>query len=172
MDAASDGPILYRHRTVMPPAMLALLLVPALVPLVILAATLAGGGPRPPTVALVVLVVSPVVLVALALLLRVLAVTVTAERVHVRCGPWGPDIPVEAIARCAAVDYDWREYGGWGIRRGRDGTTVYNMMGDLGRATEIVHRQGGAERRVLVGTRDPASLVAAIERARALHRAR
>ncbi len=166
--ATTDAPILYRHRAVMPPAMLALLLVPALVPLIILALVGSGGGPPPPAAALVVLVVSPVVLASLALLLRVLQVSVTTTHVHVKYGLWGPRVPVGDIVRCAAVRYDWKEYGGWGIRRGRDGTTVYNMMGDGGHATEIVRRDGAVERRILVGTKDADALVAAIERARAV----
>jgi hypothetical protein len=50
------------------------------------------------------------------------------------------------------------EYGGWGLRRGRGGW-AYNVSGDVG--LQLVTKDG---RRVLVGTREPDALWAAITR--------
>jgi hypothetical protein len=86
----------------------------------------------------------------------------------VQYGLFGPRIPVRDIERCEAIDYDWKQYGGWGIRYGRDGSVAYNMMGDGGRAVKIVHRSAkGKSKTVLVASRDPERLAAAIQQARA-----
>jgi len=90
----------------------------------------------------------------------------------VQYGLFGPKIAVGDIERCEAVDYDWKKYGGWGIRYGRDGSVAYNMMGDHGRAVRIVYRKGKATKTVLVASHDPARLAAAINEARAAAPAR
>src|SRR5205823_2924497 len=59
-------------------------------------------------------------LVGLGIVFGVLRTVVTERAVHVRYGLWGPTIPIEAIASCAVVDYEWTKFGGWGIRRGKD----------------------------------------------------
>ncbi|MFT3766451.1 MAG: hypothetical protein QM820_13200 [Minicystis sp.] len=102
------------------------------------------------------------------LLFSVLRITVTRDEVYVQYGLFGPKIAVRDIERAAAVDYDWKKYGGWGIRYGRDGSIAYNMMGDNGRAVEIVYRKGGTSKKVLVASPDPVRLAAAINEARAL----
>lgn len=106
-------------------------------------------------------------LVLLWLLFAVLRVSVTREAVHVQYGLFGPTIPIASVERCEVVDYDWKQYGGWGIRYGRDGSTVYNMLGDQGRAVKLVYRTGSGEKTVLLSSRDPERLAAAVTLARA-----
>jgi hypothetical protein len=106
-------------------------------------------------------------LVLLWLLFAVLRVSVTPKEVHVQYGLFGPKIPIADVERCEAVDYDWKQYGGWGIRYGRDGSTVYNMLGDQGRAVKLVYTKGGASKTVLLSSRDPERLAAAVNQARA-----
>ncbi len=101
------------------------------------------------------------------LLFSVLRISVTNDEVYVQYGLFGPKIAVRDIEKCAAVDYDWKRYGGWGIRYGRDGSVAYNMMGDRGRAVEILHRKGDKTKRLLVASPDPDRLAAAINEARA-----
>ena len=111
------------------------------------------------------------VMITLAwLLFSVLRISVTREHVHVQYGLFGPKIAVRDIERAVAVAYDWKKYGGWGIRLGRDGSVAYNMMGDHGRAVEIVYQDKGKSKKVLVASPDPERLARAIEEARA-HRA-
>ena len=43
-----------------------------------------------------------------------------------------------SIESATAVDYKWTRYGGWGIRRGRDGEWLYNMPGDGGKAVRCL----------------------------------
>lgn len=52
-----------------------------------------------------------------------------------------------------------REYGGWGLRLGPSGW-AYNVSGDLGVQLELVDG-----RRVLIGSRDPEAIVAAVKAA-------
>jgi hypothetical protein len=111
---------------------------------------------------------APILILLVAwILFSVLRVSVTRDEVFIQYGLVGPRIPVRDIERCAAVSYDWKRYGGWGIRYGRDGSVAYNMMGDQGRAVEIVYRKGDKEAKVLVASPDPVRLAAAVNHARA-----
>jgi len=122
-----------------------------------------GAGP----VAAIPAGIGALVLVVAWLLFSVLRISVTRDEVYVQYGLFGPKIAVRDIERCAAVDYDWKRYGGWGIRVGMDGTTAYNMVGDKGRAVEIAYRKGAKTKKVLVASPDPERLAAAINQARA-----
>ena len=51
-------------------------------------------------------------------LFSVLRISVSRDEVYVQYGLFGPRIAVRDIERCEAVDYDWKKYGGWGIRYG------------------------------------------------------
>ena len=66
-------------------------------------------------------------------------------------------IPLERIKRAEPVTYrPILEYGGWGIRRGRDGW-CYNVRGDRGVRLEL----GGGEK-LLLGSQTPEQLARAI----------
>lgn len=67
-------------------------------------------------------------------------------------------------ASCRVVDYDWKQYGGWGIRRGRDGSWAY--VASSGPVVEVCYTTGGAQKKVLIGAEDPAALVRAVAAAR------
>lgn len=101
------------------------------------------------------------------LMFAVLRVSVSSQKVQIQLGLFGPEIPIEQITRAEAVDYDWKTYGGWGIRRGKDGSWAYNMVGDAGRAARIEYTdEKGKERAVLVTSQEPHLLVDAIQQAR------
>ena len=100
-------------------------------------------------------------------LFSVLRISVTRGEVYVQYGLFGPKIAVGDVERCEAVDYDWKKYGGWGIRYALDGSVAYNMMGDQGRAVKIVYRKGKGTKTVLVASHNPARLAAAVNEARA-----
>ena len=98
---------------------------------------------------------------------RTLRTMVTKRFVHIQYGLLGPKIPVEDLLSADVVDYDWKRYGGFGIRRNLfDGSHAYNMMGDQGRAVKLVYRDKGKERVVLVSAEAPERLAAAIAQAR------
>jgi hypothetical protein len=100
------------------------------------------------------------------LLFSVLRVTVSERAVNVQYGLFGPKIPIAAIESSEAVTYDWKRFGGWGIKRSRDGAWIYNMPGDGGRAVRIVWRDArGRRRTTLIGSRQSTELAAQIERA-------
>jgi hypothetical protein len=101
------------------------------------------------------------------LLFSTLRVTVSTEQVHVQFGLWGPKIPIASIVASEVVSYDWKEYGGFGIRRGGDGSWVYNMMGDQGRAVKVRWMKDGKEHTHLLSSNDPQALASAIREARA-----
>jgi hypothetical protein len=99
-------------------------------------------------------------------LFAVLRFTVSEGAVDVQYGLFGPKIPTSAIESADAIDYDWKRFGGWGIRRSLDGEWMYNMPGDGGRAVRIVWRDEQGKRRVTnVGTPSPEPAVAAIRTA-------
>lgn len=103
------------------------------------------------------------------LLFSVLRVTVSQGHVNVQYGLFGPKIPVGAIESAEAVEYDWKQFGGWGIRLNTKGEWMYNMPGDGGRAVRIVWRnKKGKQRTTYVGSLQSDDLAAQISAARAL----
>lgn len=109
------------------------------------------------------------ILLIIWLLFAVLRVTVSEGAVNVQYGLFGPKIPIAAIESAEAVTYDWKKFGGWGIRRSRDGSWIYNMPGDGGHAVKIVWRDTkGRRRTTLVGSLHSTRLAEQIQRARAL----
>lgn len=99
------------------------------------------------------------VLVVWMAVLAQLTVTVTATSVRIR---WSilarREIPRSDIVSAEAITYHpMREFGGWGIRIGREGARSYSMSGD--RAVELTLTNG---KRVLLGSLDAESLAAAI----------
>ena len=116
----------------------------------------------------VVPLVSVIPLFFVWILFSALRISVTAKEVHVQYGLLGPRIPIEAIESCEPCDYDWKQYGGWGIRHGRDGTVAYNMLGDGGRAVRITYKKGSRTKKLLLAAKDPERLATAIHHARAL----
>ncbi len=58
-------------------------------------------------------------------------------------------------------------HGGWGIRRSIDGSWAYTLAGDSSRVVEIRWREGDKVSKVVVSSRDPELLAAAIQQARA-----
>ncbi len=149
---AGEGTVLYRGKRPAPKWMQLLTGSTAIVGLVMLATSQWVTG----------LVFVPVGIVVWALF-SVLRYTVSEGAVKIQYGLFGPTIPTAAIERAEAVDYDWKHFGGWGIRRSRDGESMYNMPGDNGRALRITWRDAKGVRRVTnVGTPTPEPAIAAI----------
>jgi hypothetical protein len=99
--------------------------------------------------------------------LSVLRFTVSEGAVKVQYGLFGPTIPTSAIQHAEAIDYDWKKFGGWGIRRSLGGESMYNMPGDGGHAVRIVWTDAKGKRCVTnIGTRNPEAAVVAIAQAR------
>lgn len=88
-----------------------------------------------------------------------LETTVFPDRVEIRMAPFTHRvIRSSEIAAAAARTYrPLREYGGWGIR-GWGGNKAYNISGDQG--VQLVLTNGN---RILIGTRRPQELEAAID---------
>ena len=117
---------------------------------------------------LLVPLLSAIPLFVVWILFSTLRISVTTKEVHVQYGLLGPRIPIEAIESCEACEYDWKQYGGWGIRFGRDDRVAYNMLGDKGRAVRITYKKGAKLKKVLLAARDPERLATAIQQARAM----
>ncbi len=154
---AGEG-VLFRDKFRAPRTYLLLFLLPILIQAIAFAAIAFSGNPIPlPTLAIFPGTV--LFMALLGLLFSVVRITVTRKEVVVQYGLFGPRIPVDQIQSCAAVDYDWKDYGGWGIRRGRDGSWAYNMMGDAGRAVRIGWTDASGKKQVtLLASRDPHAL--------------
>ena len=102
------------------------------------------------------------------LFFSVLRVTVSEGAVNVQYGLFGPKIPIAAIESAEPVTYDWKRFGGWGIKRSLAGEWIYNMPGDGGHAVKIVWRDAkGRRRTTLIGSRQSTQLAAQIGRAQA-----
>lgn len=102
------------------------------------------------------------------LFFAVLRVTVSAQAINVQYGMFGPKIPLAAIESAEAVSYDWKKFGGWGIKRSLDGQWIYNMPGDGGRAVRVTWRDPKGRRHVtLIGSRRADELARQVDRGRA-----
>lgn len=107
------------------------------------------------------------------LLFSVLRVTVSEGRVNIQYGLFGPTIPIAAIESAEAVEYDWKSFGGWGIRVNAKREWIYNMPGDGGRAVRITwHDRKGKRKVTYVGSLESERLARQINRARELGPAR
>lgn len=89
--------------------------------------------------------------------------SVYRDRVHVE---WGylrffhQNIPLTPATVAEAVTYSpLRDFGGWGIRRGRDGTFCFNMRGNRG----VMITEGS--RRTLIGSQRPEELAEILAKA-------
>ena len=158
---SADGGVLYRDKMVGKWPWHAALLSPVLI------SGLIGVIQGAPLVGLLAAAAAAGVMVPIWLLFSVLRVTVTTREVHVQFGLWGPKIPIAAILSCKAVDYNWKQYGGFGIRY-RAGTWVYNMVGDQGKAVQVQWMDGDNKKTTIISSKDNATLAAAINHARAL----
>lgn len=124
--------------------------------------------PLPPAalpIVLTMLALLATLFIVLGLVFAVLRTIVTEDAVHVKYGLWGPTISLRSIRSCKLVPYRWTDYGGWGIRGGRDGSMAYIVSG--AQAVEIVFEEDGTLRKVLVGGSNIEAL--AIEIRRAVH---
>lgn len=100
----------------------------------------------------------------LSLTFAVLRTIVTDRMVTVKYGLWGPEIELSSIRSCKVVDYEWTQFGGWGIRRGAGGVWAY--VPGPGEVVELEYEAGGTMQRVQVGAQDARKLALEINRAR------
>lgn len=154
-----EGMILYRDKTRSPWQLHAIC---GAVAAVMIASAVAVPG------AMIGTAVGLAMLAVVWLLFSVLRVTVSEGHVNVQLGLFGPKIPIAAIESAEALDYDWKQFGGWGIRLNSKGEWMYNLPGDGGKAVRIVWRDRKGRRKVTyVASRESEQLAATIDRARA-----
>jgi hypothetical protein len=126
----------------------------------------AAGPVLPRMSEFAVLAVASVLLVPVILIMGVLRMTTEVTATHARVWfGWIPTyrrvFPVAAVQRLEVVSYrPIADYGGWGIRRGRDGERVLNARGNRGVRLDL---SDGT--RLLIGSQRPEALAAALERA-------
>lgn len=162
---AGEG-VLHRDKFKAPRSFFLLLLLPVVIQTLFFASLMLAPAPAPPQVFLA-LPLTALVVAVIGLLFSVLRITVTRKEIIVQYGLFGPKIPIEQVRSCKAVHYDWKDYGGWGIRRARDGSWAYNMMGDAGRAVRVEWLDDQGKTQVaLLTSRDPEALVRAVAEAR------
>ena len=102
----------------------------------------------------------------LTMTLTVARTMVSEGEVRLQYGLWGPRIPVGSIRRCRVVAYDWKRFGGWGIKRSGDGTWAYVLSG-TGDVVELTWMaEDGEEKTVQFSASDPRAFVAAVDEAR------
>ena len=102
-------------------------------------------------------------------LFSVLRVTVSEEAVNIQLGMFGPTIPLGAIESATAGPYDWKRFGGWGIRMSQ-GATLYTMPGDTGQAVTIkwTDPKSGKKKTTMIGSRHASVIHAAIQKGQTL----
>ena len=150
-----EGTVLYRDKRRAPWQLQALFTGSALV---VMLATIGSGQ-------LWALAIGLPPLLIIWLLFAVLRVTVSEGHVNIQYGLFGPKIPISAIQTVEAQSYDWKTYGGWGIRYAGKRTWMYNMPGDGGRCVRITWRDAQGTRVTAIGSKHAESLVAAIRQA-------
>ena len=124
----------------------------------VIASAVVGGSDGPPVVLNVALGLLFLAVVWTMLSARL---TFTVRRVTLEVHWWvlaKKIISRTDIVSAEAATYDpMREFGGWGIRFGRNGSRAYSMSGN--RAAELSLKDG---KRIVLGSRDPEPLVAAL----------
>jgi hypothetical protein len=106
---------------------------------------------------------------ALPLLLAIFLLQMTTEVTATEVRVWFGGVPlyrrvlsIDSIRRYAVVRYrPIADYGGWGVRAGRDGERVLNARGDRGVRLELADGS-----KLLIGSQRPEELAETIERAR------
>lgn len=166
-----DGsPIVHRDKLVsrgMTGIMLGGGSLPLLVGILVALTNSTASRPVPPGAVPLVVALTAALSVALwitGIVFGVVRTVVTKQAVHVKYGLWGPTIPLDAIESARVVEYDWTEFGGWGLRIGKDGARAY--VPQNGPCVELVYREGGKTKRLLVGAAEASRTVRAIEEAR------
>ncbi|MCR4438450.1 MAG: DUF6141 family protein [bacterium] len=122
----------------------------------------AGGHPAPDVVVLILWLVFGVGLVAFFWWTRLIT-EVRADGLYVRFVPFHlkfKRLPYSQLARWAACTYrPILDYGGWGIRYGRNGM-AYNVSGNRGVQLEFT-----SGKRLLIGSQQPEVIVRAMQAA-------
>lgn len=119
-----------------------------------------GTNPAPDWALFLILAIFGVIFPAMFLVMK-LEVLVTGQRLVFRMYPihprWKEVSAAEIEGAMASVYRPFREYGGWGIRYGRQGI-AYNVSGDRG---VLVRLSSG--KTFLIGSRRPLELEAALQ---------
>lgn len=157
-----EGGVLYRDKIVAPKWFHALMALPLTI---VLIAAISEWMKLGAVAGLLPLLFAVPIIALMWMFFSVLRITVSRELVQVQYGLIGPKIDVKDIISAQAVEYDWKRFGGWGIRLNARGEWAYNMMGDAGQAVRIVYRSGSREYTIFVSTHHPALLADAINQA-------
>jgi hypothetical protein len=162
---AGTGEVLYRDEVAVPRWVLALAAsLPVGSSAVVSAALLASGIAALPALAPVL---GAAALAAIATGLMVVyavgRVAVSEGELHVRIGPNGPRVPIDAIESFDIGPSGIRRQG-LGYRKLADGAALYSLMGENARAVRIVRRD---QPPLVLVVRDPDGLVAALREAKA-----
>lgn len=120
----------------------------------------AGGRHVPPILFGVVVGFCMPILLVVGVLRMTTLVTLTDVRVWFGFLPtYRRSIPMASIRRVEVVQYrPVLDYGGWGIRRGRDGERVLNARGDRGVRLHLVDGS-----KILIGSQRAEQLALAVE---------
>jgi hypothetical protein len=131
-----------------------------------LLATLVTGAPLLPSLLPALLSITATALVGV--LFSHLRVVVTATHLHVQLGLFGPTIALRQITSVRTIPYDWKRFGGWGIRRSLDGAWCYSVPGGTGQCVEVEWTDDrGRSHKHVVSADNAGEIVAAVERQRA-----
>ncbi len=139
---------------------------------VVMAATtaalgIAGSSPDNPLWATFLVGTMTALFGVLWLLFAVMRTVVTTKEIHVQYGLWGPRVPIEAIESCEVTQYDWKEFGGWGIKYSTSSKTwAYSLWGHGDKVVRLVWTEDGKTKRAVFHARDPEAIVMAVQRAR------
>ena len=77
-----------------------------------------------------------------------LRTTLTADGVRFGFYSFAKFVPYEDITGASVMRYNMMDYFGWGIRKGRDGVTMYNILGDRQIAVRLDVRESDGTPRV------------------------
>ncbi len=145
------GEALVRDRRGMPKWMHALFLFPIAIELI--AGALVIGMSGSPVGLINIAMIVPLVL--LWLLFLYLRVTLTSDSLHIQYGLFGPKIELSQIKAVSVSKYDWKQYGGWGLRKRKD-TTAYSTPGGNNDCLRIEWTDAKGESKITIVTTDKA----------------
>lgn len=112
---------------------------------------------------IIVLVVAGLILLAVGRWFLALEVTVSAEALRFRFGPFGRTLGASALREAQVRQYPWLAFGGWGWRFGRldGGSAQAYSVPFLREGVAVATTEG---RTYYISSRTPQRLVEAIER--------
>jgi len=159
-------PVRYQERVTSSPWLVVLVGATALLGIGVPLGVVLGGVASRGETALEVLLLPSIIILLIALLISqfyALRIRIGGGMLVFGFGIFKKRFPVRSLRAFRPTTYRWQDYGGWGIRWGRDRSSAYNVMGDKGIAVRVTVDLGTKTRDWLFSSRQPDAVCRALE---------